>query len=447
MKTTKRIFACLLIVVMLASMLCVGAGAINIVAKNDGTIFTYYKVLELETNADASAILYKWVSPYSTATGVDTTTYPGYVVVTDAVEFANAVINNPTGLTPKTVTAGTAGYDEPFENGYYVMKSSSSTQPFAFTVFNGEILTPATGSNDDSNIISTQITEKATLPEITKTVNGAETDVVGSYDDIEYTVTVKAEAHGKNYTVVDKLPEYIKYSGSVAVEVGGTALAPGNYTATYDAGTHTLKVTFTNAYLTTITSGTEIAITYTANLANDADIVDTTHTNTATLYYGDDNNTDGFGDFTKADSASVNTYKLTVTKYIADTTNPLANAKFKLFNGSQYAVVDTTTNVITNWDATGTELITPADGIITVIGLDNGSYTLIETDAPDGYIVAANESITIADANATATVYNTPGKPLPETGGIGTTVFYAAGGILVLGALVVLLMKKRTVTE
>lgn len=450
MKTTKRIFACLLIVVMLASMLCVGAGAANITINGvDGVTYTVYKVFDTE-GTSKDAVLYTWPAGTTDAQKAAVNSYisetNGYISITGSViEFANAVATSGAYTSPvANVTLSGSSTTVDLADGYYVMKNSANTAVNAFSVINGKV-----DDGTTHTYTATAITAKGTLPEITKTVNGIETDVVGSHETLNYTVTVAAEGNGKNYTVVDKLPAGITYSGSVAVKVDSTNLdSPADYTATYDAGNHTLTVAFTNTYLASIAAGTNIDITYTATLTNAANIADATHTNTATLYYGDDGSDAGdLGDLTKTDSASVNTYKLTVTKYIKDTTTPLANATFKLANaaGTEFAVVDTSTKVITDWTATGTPLTTPADGVITFIGLDNGSYTLIETDAPAGYIVAANQTVTISGANATATVYNTPGNPLPETGGMGTTVFYAVGGCLVLGALVILLMKKRTV--
>ena len=40
-------------------------------------------------------------------------------------------------------------------------------------------------------------------------------------------------------------------------------------------------------------------------------------------------------------------------------------------------------------------------------------------------------------------VVNNAGATLPETGGIGTTIFYVLGAVLVLGAIVMLVTKKR----
>ena len=115
-----------------------------------------------------------------------------------------------------------------------------------------------------------------------------------------------------------------------------------------------------------------------------------------------------------------------------------------------------------------------------IAGLDAGSYYLRETKAPAGYNLLKNDiSVTITatldksentpaltelklsvkddktgaeatenngsvDTGIVATdVVNNSGTELPSTGGIGTTIFYVLGSILVIGAVVLLITKKR----
>ena len=111
---------------------------------------------------------------------------------------------------------------------------------------------------------------------------------------------------------------------------------------------------------------------------------------------------------------------------------------------------------------------TGSNGIISFLGLKDGTYTIKELEAPDGYN-KLNENITIVisaalDENAqtctwtakkgsdnisyknnvfTFDVENNKGLTLPSTGGVGTTLFYVIGGLLVAGALVLLVVKKR----
>lgn len=116
-----------------------------------------------------------------------------------------------------------------------------------------------------------------------------------------------------------------------------------------------------------------------------------------------------------------------------------------------------------------------ANGVVSFAGLPAGTYTLSETKAPAGYNPAADITFTVSftapDSVATGTetctwsagestavayaaaadafetvIKNEKGGTLPETGGIGTTVFYVLGGVLVVAAGVLLIAKKRAGT-
>ena len=128
------------------------------------------------------------------------------------------------------------------------------------------------------------------------------------------------------------------------------------------------------------------------------------------------------------------------------------------------------------------EVRTKADGIIELTGLKEGTYTFTEIQAPDGYNLlekpiivtitsnidgltdptkfawsatkkegtdgtASNLTLTkIGDSEVyefTFNVLNGSGNTLPSTGGIGTTIFYVAGSILVLAAAILLITKRR----
>lgn len=113
-----------------------------------------------------------------------------------------------------------------------------------------------------------------------------------------------------------------------------------------------------------------------------------------------------------------------------------------------------------------------ADGILRFEGLSAGTYTITEIKAPDGYNLLANPiTVTIAwtapsgtstdctwtvtspadaaikDGIVTLTIENKAGAELPSTGGMGTTIFYVLGSVLVLAAVVLLVTKKRMSTR
>ena len=108
-----------------------------------------------------------------------------------------------------------------------------------------------------------------------------------------------------------------------------------------------------------------------------------------------------------------------------------------------------------------TKVTTDAQGAASFKGLNIGHYYLEEVKAPDGYntlekpvgvdvlAYSANGQIdTNAELNGnryqvTSTITNNKGTVLPSTGGIGTTNFYVVGGLLMVGAAILLITKKR----
>ena len=107
-------------------------------------------------------------------------------------------------------------------------------------------------------------------------------------------------------------------------------------------------------------------------------------------------------------------------------------------------------------DATTTDkVITLTTGKFTIQGLDADTYYLTETKQPDGYNKLSNAVKIVIDEKGNITVddktpstklvevENKTGSILPSTGGMGTTLFYIFGAILVIGSGVVLITKKR----
>lgn len=238
----------------------------------------------------------------------------------------------------------------------------------------------------------------------------------------------------------------------------------------------------------TVTKDSVVTVEYTAVLSSAAVIGLDGQENKVSLSYSNNPNANGEGTFgtTPEDKVIVFTYELDVTKYLGDK-NTTANTKdgtkagFKLKSAAKnkWAVVDTD-NKITGWvenESDATEVTTGADGVFKFIGLDDGTYTLKETTTPTGYntmadlelIVdattvntqtwtgAAGDALTaikltmnnqekqgnIENGTVSGEIINQKGSSLPSTGGIGTTIFYVAGGILVAGAGVTLIAKKR----
>ena len=186
---------------------------------------------------------------------------------------------------------------------------------------------------------------------------------------------------------------------------------------------------------------------------------------------------DGTGE-TPWDVNIVFTYKLEANKFAdkVEEGNELPGAGFTLY---KWVITETegengTSSATADWVKIGNEITGAELTKFEWKGIDDGKYKLVETTTPTGYntidpiefeVVAAH---VIVDDNPTLTsltgtaktgeitftakeqnstlstdVVNKSGTVLPETGGIGTTIFYALGGVMVLAAIVLLITKKR----
>lgn len=483
MKTLKRFAGLLMAVVMVFSLTTTAfaAGSNSITVQNavEGQKYELYKMLDLVVSADKTAYSYTVNSAWSdffkaasngeaAGTGrqyvdIDAQGYVTWKSNADVAAFAQAAeaFAKEKKLTAlQTKTAGkTALTFENLDAGYYLITSTLGTKATVGT----------TPGNPDP-----VIAEKNSVPSVDKQVQEDSNESWGKTNDadigqtVNFKATITAQPGAENYVFYDKMSDGLTYNKDAKIyidEAMTQELAAGNYTVDNTAtNDYTFKITFTQTYLDTITTAdTKLYVKYSATV-NDKAVVGTPgNPNNNWLEYGDSTNTKS----TPKSETITYTWNVNIFKYAKDGNDEkaLAGAVFTLSKNTDgsdpiklvsegenvYRVAKDTDTI------TITEITTDSTGKFTIKGLDSDTYYLTEITAPDGYNkLSAPIKIKIDDqgqvfkdsesaalANKTVKIQNQSGTELPSTGGMGTTLFYAAGSALVLAAVVLLVTKKR----
>lgn len=370
--------------------------------------------------------------------------------------------------------------------GYYVVTTSQGEQ--AITV---------TSTNPNATIVD----KNSSIPkDLTKTAD--DTDVnIG--DTVTYTISFTTsnydgagEAAKKivSYTIKDTLPEFLSdvTVTSIVIDEDGDSDTEGDRTSLTVEG----KVPQFNDDGKIIIdwydeanskflydNGATITITYTAVVTDKAAIDGEGNTNKVTVTWTPESGSPSVDKI--EDTETIYTYAIALKK-VDQNGNALAGATFEF----PFYVKETADDTDGAYIYAGTkagegltnQLTTPDDGVIIVKGVQSGDYEITEVTAPAGYNkLTSPVSVTAEQTGKTTTtsttyiyydengnvtneetdnktevtytndnistavvlVVNNTGTELPSTGGIGTTIFYVLGGILVVGAGVALVTKRR----
>ncbi len=470
----KKLFAVLLALTFVLSLgtatFAADSGSITITNAMDGADYEIYKILDFTPSGEKTGIytivdgwkaFVEAQSDYFVATtnGDQTTvTLKDGVTAVDQTLAKAAVAYAEANNIDATATAKAEGETVEFTGldlGYYAIDTSLGT------------LCALTNTNSDF-----KATEKNEKPDIDKWVQEDADDSWGKVNDadidqqVNYKSTVTVGLGATNYIMHDTMEAGLTFNNDVVVKLAdGTVVDAANYEVVYPAADgHTFDVKFNNDFIAGLDKGTQFTVYYSATLNENANIVVDGNDNTVKLTYGEDSTWE-----TAEHKTSTYTWKMDVLKYTEGDANaklPLAGAKFQLLdkagNAIKFSAVDGAAVPTYKVDAEGTvtEITTDNNGKFELVGLDEGTYKLRETEAPVGYNkLAADMDVVITSthndndrtatyeinnaAPATIEVENKTGSLLPETGGIGTTIFYVGGGILMLAAFVLLVSKKR----
>ena len=449
MKTTRRIITmtlALILVLALAvpAMAATGDGTISVTGSGT-TEYQVYKIFDIE--AAANGYKYKLADGWTTFTAADYFSVEnGYAIwkknttsVADAAAIAQLAKNFVTTNSLTTEISVAVGGTVDVAPGYYLLVPANGpcgvTLVEANEVTNVEEKTVAEGH---------PTVEKLVQEDSSKTYGASNNADIGQ--TINFQTTITAGVNAEKYVLHDKMDEHIAFTNAVEVtRDGNTVPMTNNYELVENPGDGcTFHIVFSDTMCSSLADDAKIVVRYTGKLVEDA-VTETDHVNETWLTYT------AAAATTDVSKTTTQTYKVTVNKVDnADPANPLAGAGFILRDnvGLYYKWNDTLKAVEWVEKANATVYTTDATGVIEFVGVDAENFYLEEVVVPNGYTGATDVSVsTKGNANAEVTVVNTLGQALPETGGMGTTVFYVVGIVLVLGALAALVIIKRKETS
>lgn len=464
-KTMALLLALIMVFALAVPAMAAGEGSITINNAVVGQTYDLYKILDLTVDNVNAPKAYKytvnsaWNGFFaSDADGLKYVTIDsadGHVVFKDGVSAAAFAADAKTfavnhKLTPvKTVkaTTGTVAFTG-LDLGYYLVVSDLGAL----------VALDTTNPHADMLEKNSKPTDKKTVEEDATKNYGEKNDAdIGQTVNFKGTIEVKDGAP-KNYVFHDKMSAGLTFNASsVVVKNGETTLAAGtDYTLVTEGLTDgcTFEVRFKDSALH---PNDVIVVSYSAVVNENAVIGETGNKNTSKLTYTDKNGNSGE---TTPSETKTYTWQFDLLKQNSKE-EPLAGAQFTLYRDSKctdaisLVEIDNETYRVAKADETGVNVITTsASGKLIIQGLDSDTYYLKEMKAPDGYNLLKDPIKVVIDdqgtvsynegkVNGTVTVVNLTGSELPGTGGIGTTIFYVVGGLLMLGAVVVLVTRKK----
>lgn len=490
MKSIKRIIALLLTAVMTMTMSVTAFAAdtncsltVNVKGGQDlkGQTINLYKLFDVTTSQSGKTTNYAYTvndtykATLATTLGIaQTSKNEDFVTKVNDLEKTGTVQKFANDFTAKALTEKLSATTD----------SGKITEPNTSYKFNnlaaGYYLVYVTGGKEIQSSLVTVINAKGEVnlkteaPSITKR---ADKETVSIGQVVKYTVTGSVpDTTGYEqyvYTIHDELSKGLDFvndaSGttvegtSVNVKVAFTNATDASTAptiATLDSTKKKMSLDLSEWVRANQTNkGKDFTVTYYAKVNSNAVV---TEKNKAELEYG---NKPGETTTTQPSEVKTPTYPLDVNKHIKDqTTSRLAGAKFSLYNSKSEATSGV--NAIKVSGSNGNYVVDPTstnevfesaasiDGKeynLRVNGLAQGTYYLVETEAPAGYnkltasikvvITKAGDEWTISkdgteEKDKIIDVENSTGSILPSTGGMGTIAFTVVAALLVLGVAV-----------
>ena len=488
MKYTKKLLSLVLVLVLALAVPGFAANATVTIDGNANATYDVYKIMTLNRNGAnyAYKVTDKWKEALIEIGSIDTEgktdaavnqAILDYVAAQDEAAETRALAEKLFDKT-STIAADLTGQESGFEveQGYYLIVEVKGTTTGG--VVKSLVMLDTAGEAEvtiDAKVDTMSLTKKI-LEDVNKNEEieaNEKFDAIDAAigDTITFELTSQLPADLALYTdykfvVTDNLEDGFTNGTITSIKIGDTELINKGYggsTIVTAGGTTTIDL---SSYITEGTDADKkVVITYTAQLDTDANIGSSGNSNTAYLTFSNDPNHTGEGTdgTTPVDTVKVFTYQVTVNKVDKDK-HPLEGAGFTLQKKNAEG-----TYVTVGEEMKGEKMVN-----FLFKGLDRGEYKISETTTPPGYNTAADIEFTIsnseqnvvenanpamgdvqisvtaggatfneADGIFSTDVVNMTGTELPSTGGMGTTIFYTLGGVLVVGAAILLVTKKR----
>ncbi len=481
MKLIKKIAAIMFAFMMVVSMSCnvkadegtstdtTGTLTINYVKENQ--TYKLYKILDLESFSGQNysyKVAEGWEKFFSTGEGknyinINENNYAEWNATKDdatyrvfaqkALEYANNTETITPVKTYTTSTGQTTITETGLALGYYLLDSSVGTL--------------CSLSSSQPNVT---IDEKNDVPSVQKSFADGETKNNANIGDIiTFNTVVNVKKGAQSYVLHDKMSAGLKLNKKLNADNDKPVLiTKDNHEKliygtdyTFTETTDGFTIDFSEAFLKRFEDKEyALIVMYSATLTEEAVIGGTGNTNETYLKYG-------VSSESNHSTTTTYTFGIPVLKYTGIEKTPLAGAKFKLYTDSNCNDESTALKFSLNnnnnkyrYDSTnGKTVLTSLEttGRIDIEGLEAGTYYLKEIETPKGYNLLANavevqitqdgKVMVKKGANleevTEVEVENKTGTVLPSTGGVGTTMIYLVGAVLVLGSGVVLVTKRR----
>ena len=495
MTTMKKLVSLVLAILMLCACVAANAATITIQNGNENSQYNIYKLLDVTVSEDGKNYSYKLNETYADVLKAVLGDEP-IAILQGLVSESEELYDKGQQIYTKIKEAGipadatVTGNDVSEDVGQgYVLVVETALGDLEDT-YSLHMLDTAQGEN-------ITVTTKEAVPTLEKKLKETN-DTTGEVSDWQ---------DGADYDVTDEIP--FKLTGTLSSKYDhyktyyyefedtmddGLTFIPGSVKVYVDNGDGAEPVDVTASFVTTNTDDqnftvvcedlkkienadidfeSKIVVEYSAKLNSDCVLAPEGNENKAMLKYNNNPYYDGTGEDgsdentseTPWDQVVVFTYKLDVTKVDSEM-NELTGASFALYKKVK---IDGAVQEVQIAEIDGTDT-----SKFVFERLDAGDYIIKETATPDGYNPIADIAFTITadydtEANTPAfgtltvtpdsfsvneetkiistSIVNQSGQELPTTGGIGTTIFYVVGGVLVLLAVVLLVTKRRVGEE